>query len=136
MPVVNNKCNFIRYSKFCNTTFSIFVLAFTITYLAIPMFQRSSINIAIFSLLLFYLFIDIGNKVLRGCIDINLDMPYLLLDLCIGTLFATTIVMLMQLGGSDKYLFFSDLQNNSVVCSRPKKQTLKCAVYKNGQLVT
>jgi hypothetical protein len=25
--------------------------------------------------------------------------------------------------------------SNNVVCSRPKKQTFKCAVYKNGELI-
>lgn len=131
----NNSCNFVRYSKFCNTTFSLFVLAFTIVYLSIPMFQRNSVNIVVFALLVFYLLIDIGNKILRGCIKMQTDIPYVLLELSFGSLFATMIVMLMQLGGSDKYLFYTDLQNNGVVCSRPKKQTMKCSVYKNGQLV-
>ena len=138
MPIYKqpmNSCNFVRYSIFCNTTFSLFVLAFTITYLSIPMFQSNSINVVVFSLLIFYLCIDIGNKILRGCIKIQTDVPYILLELSFGSLFATMIVMLMQLGGSSKFLFYTDLQNNGVVCSRPKKQTMKCSVYKNGQLV-
>ena len=130
-----NSCNVVRYSKFCNTTFSLFVLAFTIVYLSIPMFQRNSVNIPIFALLVFYLCIDLGNKIFRGCIKTRSDIPYVLLDLSVGSLFATLIVMLMQLGGSDKYLFYTDLRNNGVVCNRPKKQTMKCSVYKNGQLV-
>ena len=32
-------------------------------------------------------------------------------------------------------LFTSDLGSNRVSCSRPSKQTFKCAVYKNGQLI-
>ena len=75
----NNGCNFVRYSKFCNATFSIFVTAFTIVYLSIPMFQKNSVNIVVFALLIFYLFIDIGNKVLRGCINPNSDIPYVIL---------------------------------------------------------
>ena len=137
-PIENDRtiCSSIQYSKYGNGTFSSFVLAFTITYLSIPMFQSNSINVVVFSLLIFYLCIDIGNKILRGCIKIQTDVPYILLELSFGSLFATMIVMLMQLGGSSKFLFYTDLQNNGVVCSRPKKQTMKCSVYKNGQLVS
>jgi hypothetical protein len=99
------------------------------------MFQKNSVNIVVFSLLILYLLIDIGNKIIRGCLNFDTDIPYVLLDISSGSLAATLIVMLLQLGGSEKYLFYTDLQNNGVVCSRPKKQTLKCAVYKNGKLV-
>jgi len=134
-PIKNNSCNFVRYSKFCNTTFSIFVTTFTIIYLAVPMFERNSVNVVVFALLIFYLFIDIGNKVYRGCIDPNSDYPFLLMDMIFGSLSSLLIVKIMQLSGSEKYLFYTDLQNNGVVCSRPKKQTMKCAVYKNGKLL-
>ena len=134
-PIKNDSCNFVRYSKFCNTTFSIFVTTFTIIYLAVPMFERNSVNVVVFALLIFYLFIDIGNKVYRGCIDPNSDYPFLLMDMIFGSLSSLLIVKIMQLSGSEKYLFYTDLQNNGVVCSRPKKQTMKCAVYKNGKLL-
>ena len=34
-----------------------------------------------------------------------------------------------------KLLFIDNLDSNKVMCNRPSKQTFKCAVYKNGQLI-
>jgi hypothetical protein len=42
----------------------------------------------------------------------------------------------MYAGGSGKFLFFNETSNNTQVCSMPKKQTFKCAVYKNGELLS
>ena len=38
--------------------------------------------------------------------------------------------------GYDSLLYFDELQSNAVRCSRPEKQTFKCSVYKNGQLIS
>ena len=35
-----------------------------------------------------------------------------------------------------RYLFFNEMSSTSEVCSMPKKQTFKCSVYKNGQLLS
>ena len=29
-----------------------------------------------------------------------------------------------------------ELQSNNIICARPSKQTFKCSVYKNGQLIS
>jgi hypothetical protein len=135
-PVVNNSCNFIRYSKFANTTFSVFVLSFTIAYLSVPMFQTNSVNYIVFAVLIFYFVLDVGNKVVQGCINFDKDGPYVLLDVLVGMFFASIIVMMMQLGGSDKFLFYTEMIDNKLVCKQPTSRTMKCAVYRNGELIT
>jgi hypothetical protein len=135
-PIVNNSCNFIQYSKFANTTYSVFVMAFTIAYLFLPMFQTNSINYIVVSILIFYFVLDIGNKVVQGCINFDKDGPYVLLDICVGMFLASIIVMAMQLGGSDKFLFYTEMIDNKMVCKQPTSKTMKCAVYRNGELLT
>ena len=41
----------------------------------------------------------------------------------------------MYTDNSSKYLFLNETQSNKDVCSMPKKQTFKCSVYKNGELI-
>jgi hypothetical protein len=45
------------------------------------------------------------------------------------------IVTLMYAGGSGKYLFFNEVSSNKEVCYQPSKQTFKCQMYKDGELV-
>ena len=43
--------------------------------------------------------------------------------------------MLFYMTGHADLLYFNDLISNNVICSRPQKQTFKCSIYKNGELV-
>ena len=133
-PVVddNTICSSIQYSKYGNPTFSAFVFAFTIMYLSIPMFSNGSVNYWIFSILLIYFFFDLFIKFYKGCI---LKVADLLLNVLLGLASSALIVTLMYSGGSGKYLFFNETQSNKEVCNMPSKQTFKCQVYKNGELV-
>jgi hypothetical protein len=53
-----------------------------------------------------------------------------LLGLVIGCIWYGIIKM----SGNPQLLYFEELSNGEV-CSRPSKQTFKCAVYKNGKLI-
>ena len=131
-PNDNTICTSIQYSKYGNSTFSAFVFAFTIMYLSIPMFVNGSINYWIFSGLLIYFLADIFIKTYRGCI---IKTSELFLNILAGLVASATIISLMYAGGSSKYLFFNETQSNKDICSMPKKQTFKCSVYKNGELI-
>lgn len=134
---VNAICNSVRYVPKGNATFSIFFFSFTIVYLCLPMFQQGTANWFLFSGLLFYFFVDLGIKVIQGCISFSKNTASILGDLLSGALLASLIVGLMYVGGSGKYLFFSELvSSDAVTCSMPKKQSFKCAVYKNGELIS
>uniref|UniRef100_A0A6C0DGN2 Phosphatidic acid phosphatase type 2/haloperoxidase domain-containing protein n=1 Tax=viral metagenome TaxID=1070528 RepID=A0A6C0DGN2_9ZZZZ len=133
-PIINDKtiCTSIQYSKYGNPTFSVFVFAFTIMYLSIPMFSNGSVNYWVLIGLLVYFFFDMFNKFYKGCI---MNYGNLFINVLMGLTSSTLIVILMYLGGSSKYLFFNEIQSNKEVCSMRKTQTFKCNVYKNGELI-
>jgi hypothetical protein len=127
-------CNTIQYAEYGNSTFSSFVFAFTIMYLFLPMFSNGNINFWIVSSLLSYFFVDIFIKLFKKCIT---NMNDLFLNILLGSASAAIIVMLMYTGGSGNYLFYNETtSSNTQVCSMPSKQTFRCQVYKNGELVS
>jgi hypothetical protein len=125
-------CSSVQYSKYGNPTFSAFVFAFTIMYLSIPMFTNGGPNFLLFSALLVYFFIDIGIKMYKRCV---MSMGDLFINVLLGLASSGLIVTLMYAGGSSKYLFFNEVSSNKDVCSMPSKQTFKCNVFKNGELI-
>jgi hypothetical protein len=128
-----NICGAIKYSPYGNPTFSSFVFAFTIMYLSLPMFSRGAPNYWVFSSLVTYFLVDMLMKLYKGCIVSYGD---LFLNVLLGTAFAAAFVTAMYAGGSGKYLFFNEVASNKEICTQPKRQTFKCNVYKDGQLVS
>lgn len=133
-PQVNDNtvCSSIQYTSYGNTTFSSFVFAFTIMYICLPMFINSDINYWVFSGLITYFIFDTFIKIYKKCIG---KMSELFINVLLGLASSALIVSLMYSGGSSKYLFFNEISSNRDVCSMPRKQTFKCSVYKNGELV-
>jgi hypothetical protein len=54
----------------------------------------------------------------------------------VGLILGTVWYSLFHISGYDSLLYFDELQSNNVVCSKPSKQSFKCSVYKNGELVS
>jgi hypothetical protein len=133
LPPDSPVCNLISYGKFGNNTYSSFMLAFTIVYLCLPMYLNDSMNWALFGALLSYIMGDAMIRSLNNCVP-NVSM--LFLNVIGGFLLGFAMVSMMSMGGSSKYMFFNEVQSDKVICTRPKKQQFKCAVYKNGDLVT
>jgi hypothetical protein len=125
-------CSAVQYSKYGNPSFTAFVFAFTITYLFIPMFSNGAPNFWIFSCLLVYFFLDLFLKVYKKCI---VNMSDLFVNVLGGAVGSALVVTLMYAGGSGKYLFFNEISSDKEICYQPKKQTFKCSMYKNGELV-
>jgi len=134
-PILNDGtiCTSIQYSKYGNPTFSAFVFAFTIMYLSLPMFSNGAPNFWIFLSLLSYFFIDMFVKLYKNCIVQTGD---LFLNVLLGLASSALIISLMYSGGSGKYLFFNEVSSNKEICYKPKEQTFKCSMYKNGQLIS
>jgi hypothetical protein len=126
-------CNTVQYSKYGNSTFSAFVFAFTIMYILYPMIANGETNYWVISSLLIYFVIDIVIKFQKKCI---VSFGELFFNVFMGGLLSGLIIMLMYAGGSSKYLFYNEMVKNGETCSMPSKQTFKCQVYKNGELVT
>jgi hypothetical protein len=134
-PIVNDGtiCTSIQYSKYGNPTFSAFVFAFTIMYLSFPMFSNGSINYWVFISLITYFLMDMFIKIYKKCVIKTGD---LFLNVLLGAASSALIVTLMYAGGSGKYLFFNEVSSNKEMCYQPSKQTFKCSMFKDGQLIS
>ena len=134
-PIMNDKtiCTSIQYSKYGNPTFSAFVFAFTIMYLSYPMFSNGSINFWVFISLITYFFLDMFIKIYKNCV---VKMGDLFLNVLLGAASAALIVTLMYVGGSGKYLFFNEMSSDKEMCYQPSKQTFKCKLFQNGEMIS
>ena len=136
VPKNKDPCDIVRYTDYGNVTFTTFVFGFTMFYLLLPMFQSGVLNWGLVAFLIFYVIFDIGIKTIRGCLDFSKQLASIIGDFIAGAVLGLGIVFAMYAGKSDRYLFFADKTANGTICSRPKNQTFKCSVYKNGELVT
>jgi hypothetical protein len=127
----NTVCTMVKYGDYGNSYVSIFVIAFTFMYVCTPMFYNNTINYMVLSLLLFYLILTIGIFFYRNCIK---NKSEVFVNILLGALMGTIIPVFFYMGQSSKYLFFNEFSNKEI-CSMPSKQTFKCNVYKNGQLI-
>ena len=126
-------CTAVQYSKYGNASFSSFVFAFTITYLAMPMFKNGEMNIWVLTLLFLYFFIDLLFKLNKNCIKSFGDLA---VNIVAGVFSSLVVIQLMFIGGSGKFLFFNEVSKNKDVCYQPSKQTFKCSMYKNGEMIS
>ena len=131
-----DNCTPVRYSDYGNATFSSFVFAFTTAYVFLPMYMVGVPNWFLLVFIIVYTIFDLGIKSLQGCINLSKHLSSIIGDYMGGLLISLTIVMAMYAGGSQKYLFFADQTANGTICSMPSKQTMRCSVYKNGELVS
>jgi len=126
-------CDTISYSKNGNNTFSVFMMSFTTVYLSMPMFINSSVNWLFVGTCIVGIIMDIGVRTKAGC---TMSRNSIFTNIVAGGVLAWAIVGLMTANGSERFLFFNEIQSNKTVCSRPTKQQFKCSVYKNGEVLT
>ena len=119
-------------SIYGNSSFSIFIFSFTFFYIFLPMFLSKNINYCIFGLLLAYMILDIIIRYQKQCLT---NVTTILINILGGSILGITIPASLYAGGSSKYLMFAETTSNKEVCSMPKKQQFKCAVYKNGEII-
>jgi hypothetical protein len=93
--------------------------------------MNKEVNYWVLSAFLFYLFLDIGIRRFYGCIQLT----YVLLNIAMGVLAGIGALFAMYSAKMYNYVFFNETSSGKDMCSMPTKQTFKCAVYKNGQLV-
>jgi len=133
-PYYNDRtvCTMVKYGDYGNSYVSIFVIAFTFMYLCTPMFINQSMNYMVLALLITYLIITIIVFYHRNCAR---NMTEIFVNIVLGISAGIAIPVFFYMGSSSKYLFFNELSNNKEVCTMPSKQTFKCNVYKNGELI-
>ena len=112
--------------------FNSMFLSFTMMYLVMPMaYKAAPLNAILIILMVFFIIGNGATRVMMGCNNkIDVIIGNLLgAGLGVGYFFA------FWASNNKNLLFIDDITSNNVSCSRPSKQTFKCAVYKNGQLV-
>ena len=127
-------CTSVLYSSNLksNGSYSAFIFAFTLMYIFLPMFINQNINMWMLFGLTMYFIIDTFVKQQNGCVE----MSNVLVNVLFGFGLSAAIVCIMiNSPGLSNLLFFNDYSSNKEICTMPKKQTFKCAVYKNGELI-
>ena len=128
-------CNFINIpilNRFNSPAPTSLFIAFTIAYLVMPMQYNQQMNYVILASLLCLLLLDGITKVNKKCTTPGGTI----LGALVGFVLGATWYTLFHMSGYDALLYFDELQSNKVVCARPSKQSFKCSVYKNGELIS
>ena len=119
-------------------TFSIFIIAYSIFYLYTPGYtQISQTNIGLLVLFILYGVLDIMIKKNLGCFQYKtVNFMGLFFNILGGSIAGYIWVTIIYTLNLTNYLYFNMLSSNAMTCSVPKKQTFKCTVYKNGQVMS
>lgn len=112
---------------------SIYILCFTFFYVCFPMFISKNVNWYFVWALLVYIAIDCFYKMYNKCF---LDISILFGEIIGGSLFGIIISGLMYFLKLTNYLFINNFGSNKEVCSVAGKQTFRCSVYKNGEIIS
>lgn len=106
--------------------------AFTLAYLLFPMYDTKQVNVLLIAVLSLFLVLDAISKVKNRCTN-NMGVA---LGALLGALMGYCWYAIFKYTDNETLLYYNDLQSNNVQCSRPSKQTFKCRVYKNGELIS
>lgn len=126
-------CKVVQYASYGNATFSCFVFAFTLAYLATPMWSHGWQNTGMLLGLLIYACIDVSMKWHQGCRMLAGDIW---INVLLGGALGSLFVALMQWGGSSDYLFFNEVSSTRETCMHPAEQSFRCSVYRDGKLIS
>jgi hypothetical protein len=122
-PLIQNRYNVPNYN-------SMFI-AFTLMYLLLPMLTNNQVNLWMIGTIVSIFAIDAYVKLQYSC-----TVPRgITIGGIVGAALGSLWYFLFKFTDMQSLLFFNDLTSNNVVCSRPKNQTFKCSVYKNGQVI-
>ena len=108
------------------------LIAFTFAYLFKPMQDYKQYNYSIIISILILFVIDAVTKLTNNCTPPLGVISGGLIGYVLGIVFYS----LLKATGNEKLLYLNELQSNNVVCSKPSEQQFKCAVYKNGELIS
>lgn len=110
---------------------SVFI-AYTLLYLMIPMFENNEINFPLMISILTLFGMDAFYKLNNKCTS----SFGVVIGGLVGGLVGTGYYYLLSNFNLKEFTYFGERgSNNSETCSMPNKQTFKCAVYKNGELI-
>ena len=107
-------------------------VSFTAAYLILPMIFNGQMNYAVLATLLGLLCLDMITKVMSKCTT----AAGAVMGAMVGFVFAAAWYAAFEAAGLSSLMYFNELSSNRVLCQKPSTSTFKCAVYKNGELVS
>lgn len=128
-------CNLIDIpylNNYDNPSNASMVITFIFTYLVLPMIYNNQPNYVVIILLSIFLLVDTIFRYTHKCTTPVGSFFGIIIGFIAGFLWFN----IFREVGADDLLYFNELESNSVRCQKPKKQTFKCSVYKNGVLVS
>ena len=134
-PDASLTCNLVEFPYLTNynsPALSSLIIAFTFAYLYLPMRANNQMNYAVVASIISLFAMDAVTKISGKCTTVAGTV----LGCLVGILFGVCWYTIFHAAGADYLLYFDELDSNNVVCSKPSKQTFKCSVYKNGQLIS
>jgi len=122
------------FTNFPRLSVSTFFIVFTLTYLILPMQMNKDWN---YYVIIGFLGILIMDTMVKFQLFPNCTKKVgILSGTVLGILYSVLCYNIILVAGGDKLLYFNTVSSNNVYCSKPKKQTFKCYVYKNGEIIS
>jgi hypothetical protein len=122
----------IHLMKYSNPCMSSFFFAFTLFYLIMPMQANKSWNMFAISGFILLLISDSVVQFRLSCAKIG----EIALGVIIGAFYGWACYLVLKTMNLEKLMYYTMGSSNNVYCSKPKEQSFKCSVYKNGQLIS
>lgn len=127
-------CNIIAWpfqlNSYNTPSWNSVFIAFTLSYMFLPMRFGGVMNYGVIVALMALFGLDAISKITNECTTA--------LGVALGGVFGLLLggawYGIIKASGNPQLLYFEEVSNGEV-CTRPKKQTFKCAVYKNGKLI-
>jgi len=132
-PYWKRECNLVSLpfglDQYTIPNFNSAVLAFIFAYIFMPMLQYNSYNVVMLSIIIVFFCIDAISKVLYGCTPV----VGVIIGLAIGWI--VVYIWYLFVSAANNEMIYFNVENGASICSRPNKQTFKCKVYKNGEII-
>jgi hypothetical protein len=133
--LVPPSCNLIDFpfnlNEYVSPAFNSMFIAFTLAYLYLPMQYISGINYPVLMFVTGLLVLDAVTKIMGGCTTFS----GVALGGLVGFVLGIVWFILFYSTGHNDLLFFNIEASNNVICSRPSKQSFKCRIFRNGELI-
>jgi hypothetical protein len=126
------ECNFIQVpllSNYMIPNLNSTLLAFIFTYLIMPMQTYNSYNVILLGIVGAFFGVNAISKIMHGCTTMVGILISVVIGFLMGFLWYSIVIT-----SNPKLLFFA-ADGGEPICSRPSKQTFKCKVYKNGEVI-
>jgi hypothetical protein len=134
-PDMSPSCNLIEFpfnlNEYNSPAFNNMFISFTFFYLFMPMKYITTINFPVLISIISIFCIDTITKMMNKCISIS----GALIGTLVGAILGIVWFIIFYSTDNKDMLFFNSEPSNNVVCSRPKEQSFKCSVYKNGEII-